>query len=191
MRKLLALSLAILFAAAACAQQVGQNRDPNAPKDYTLSMKVQLVVETVVVKDKQGNPVHGLTAADFAVTEDGAPQTIRFCEHQDLVANAKPLASSKPADENLKIYKRLAQSQIAPDTTDNERYRNRRLLVLYFDMSAMRPADQFRALRAGEQFIQVAPFWLDAKQAPPGSSRMVTLKAGETEEGVDLEVQAD
>ncbi len=154
MRKLLALSLAIFFAAAACAQQVGQNRDPNAPKDYTLSMKVQLVVETVVVKDKQGNPVHGLTAADFAVTEDGAPQIIRFCEHQDLVANAKPLDPSKPADENLKIYKRLAKSQIAPDTANNERYRNRRLLVLYFDMSAMRPADQLRALHAGEQFIR-------------------------------------
>ena len=152
MRKLLAFS--ILFAASAMAQQVGQNRDPNAPKDYTLSMKVQLVVETVVVTDKQGNPVHGLTAADFAITEDGAPQAIRFCERQDLAANAKPLAPSKPAGENLKIYKRLAQSQITPDTADNERYRNRRLLVLYFDMSAMRPADQLRSLRAAGQFIR-------------------------------------
>jgi VWFA-related protein len=144
----------LLFAAAAAAQQVGQNRDANAPRDFTLSMKVQLVVETVAVKDKQGNPIQGLTAKDFVVTEDGVPQTIRFAEHQDLVANAQPLASSNPKEENLKIYRRLAQSQISPEDAGRERYRNRRLLALYFDMSAMRPADQLRALNAAVHFIR-------------------------------------
>jgi hypothetical protein len=37
---------------------------------------------------------------------------------------------------------------------DNERYKNRRLLAFYFDMSAMPPADQMRALDAAEQFIR-------------------------------------
>ncbi len=153
MRTLL-VSCVLFILTAASAQQIGQNRDANAPNDYTLSMKVQLVVETVVVKDKQGNPVHGLTAKDFAVTEDGAPQAIKFCELQDLVGNARPLPPSKPSDEDLKIYRRLAHSQIAPDSPDRERYKNRRLLVLYFDMAAMRPADQLRALLAAEHFIR-------------------------------------
>ena len=151
MRRLAAL---LILAGAAAAQQVGQNRDPKMPGDYTLSMKVQLVVETVVVKDKQGNAIHGLTAKDFVITEDGAPQTIRFCEHQDLASNAAPLAPSKSSDENVKIYRRLAQSQISPENPDHERYRNRRLLVLYFDMAAMRPADQLRALVAAEHFVR-------------------------------------
>ena len=43
-----------------------------------MSVKVQLVVEAVVVKDKQGNPIRGLTAKDFTVTEDGVPQTIKL-----------------------------------------------------------------------------------------------------------------
>jgi len=154
MRKVIAGLLAGLFGLSASAQQIGQNKDPNAPNDFTLSMKVQLVVETVVVKDRQGNAVEGLTAKDFVVTEDGAPQTIRFCEHQELAANAKPLQTSKAADEDLKIYKRLARTQIAPETVEKERYKNRRLLALYFDMSAMRPADQLRALYAAEQFIR-------------------------------------
>jgi len=154
MRKVIAGLLAGLFGLSASAQQIGQNKDPNAANDFTLSMKVQLVVETVVVKDKQGNAVEGLTAKDFLVTEDGAPQTIRFCEHQDLAANAKPLQQSKAADEDLKIYKRLARTQIAPETVEKERYKNRRLLALYFDMSAMRPADQLRSLYAAEQFIR-------------------------------------
>ena len=38
----------------------------------------QLVIETVSVKDKNGNPVEGLTAKDFTITEDGVPQTISF-----------------------------------------------------------------------------------------------------------------
>ncbi len=37
---------------------------------------------------------------------------------------------------------------------DDERYKNRRLLALYFDMTAMPPADQLRALYAAEQFIR-------------------------------------
>jgi VWFA-related protein len=152
MRPLLAFLLAI--ATAAGAQQTGQNRAPNATNNYTLSMKVQLVVETVVVKDKQGNPIHGLTAKDFVVTENGAPQTINFCEHQDLLENAKPLLPSKLSDEDLTIYRRLARSQITPDNPGHERYKNRRLLVLYFDMAAMRPADQLRALYAAQQFIR-------------------------------------
>jgi hypothetical protein len=40
------------------------------------------------VKDKQGKFIPGLTAQDFAITEDGAPQKITFCEHQALAANA-------------------------------------------------------------------------------------------------------
>ena len=37
------------------------------------------------VKDKNGNPIEGLTAKDFTVTENGVPQTIRFCEHQEFL----------------------------------------------------------------------------------------------------------
>jgi len=154
MRALLAFSLATLLGSTAGAQTVGQNRPADAPQNYTLSLKVQLVAENVVVKDKQGNPIHGLTAKDFAVSEDGAPQTIRFCEHQNLTENAKVLPLSKPDEEDIHIYKKLARTQIAPEATEEERYKNRRLLVLYFDMSAMRPADQMRALSAAEQFIR-------------------------------------
>jgi VWFA-related protein len=154
MRKTIAFLLWLAFARSASAQQIGQNKPTDAPQGFTLSVKVQLVVETVVVKDKQGNTIPGLTAKDFAVTEDGVPQTIRFCEHQDLAAEAKPLPVSKSADENITIYKKLARTQIAPESPDTERYKNRRLLALYFDMSAMRPADQLRALNAAKQFIR-------------------------------------
>jgi VWFA-related protein len=150
------LSLFFLFIASALAgaQQIGQNKSADASQNFTISVKVQLVVEAVVVKDKEGKPIHGLTAKDFAVTEDGVSQTVRICEHQDLAELAKPLPASNPESEDIKLYKQLARSQIAPETEDNERYKNRRLLALYFDMSAMNPADQLRALAAAQQFIR-------------------------------------
>ncbi|MBS1802548.1 MAG: VWA domain-containing protein [Acidobacteria bacterium] len=154
MRRLAAVMLTLALASSSNAQQIGQNRPNDAQENYTLSVKVQLVVETVVLKDKQGNPVHGLSANDFTVTEDNVPQAIKFFEHQDLAVNAKPLPESKRADEDVKIYKKLARERIAPETTENQRYKDRRLLALYFDMSAMRPADQMRALQAAQKFIR-------------------------------------
>ena len=154
MQRLLSLLIALAMAAPAVAQQVGQNKSAGAGETYTLSVKAQLVVETVVVKDKQGNFIQGLTAKDFNLTEDGVAQTIRFCEHEDLATNATPLPAAPPGGEELKLYKRLTRTQISAEDSGRERYRNRRLLALYFDMSAMRPADQLRALAAAEQFLR-------------------------------------
>jgi VWFA-related protein len=132
------------------AQTIGQNKRPDAP--YTLEVKSQLVVETVVVKDKQGKPIKGLTANDFTLTEDGAPQTIKFCEFQSLPATPKPAVPS--SQEDIKLYKKLTRTQLAPEDPDSLRYKDHRLIALYFDMSAMPPGDQLRALAAAQKFIR-------------------------------------
>jgi len=144
------------------AQQIGTNKTQGQADTYTLSVKAQLVVETVVVKDKQGKFVSGLTAKDFAVTEDGVPQTIRFVEHEKLPTAAEPLPPSLAEEENVVIYRRLARTQIAPEepanatssTQNKARYKDHRLLVMYFDMTAMPPQNQTRALYAAEKFIR-------------------------------------
>src|SRR6202050_1955936 len=153
MRKLLSIFL-LLALASASAQQTGKNKSPSEPGRFTLTVKSQLVVETVVVKDKQGKLIQGLTAKDFAITEDGVPQQITFCEHQALAANASLLPVAPPGSEEIRLYKRLTRTQVSPETPEKERYQNRRLLALYFDMSAMRPADQLRALSAAEQSLR-------------------------------------
>src|SRR3984957_11866316 len=85
-------ALLAVIAAQAGAQQIGQNAPANASGTYTLTAKAQLVVETVVVKDKAGKFISGLGAKDFTITEDGTPQTIRFIEHQDLATEETPVA---------------------------------------------------------------------------------------------------
>jgi VWFA-related protein len=138
----------------AVAQHIGQNAPPETSGTATIRASTQLVVETVVVKDKKGNPVEGLTAEDFALTENGAPQTIAFCEHQKLpvASSTSPPATSGP--ENIRIYDTLSRTRISTETPGNIRYKDRRLLAFYFDMTAMQPAEQLRALEAAERFVR-------------------------------------
>ncbi len=142
-----------LAAATASAQTIGQNSVSKSGDTFTISVKSQLVVETVTVKDQDGKPIQGLTAKDFTLTEDGAPQTIKFCEHEVLPTAVAPPPSGK-SDENIKIFKHLARTQIQGETETAPKYNNKRLLAMYFDMSAMRPSDQIRALTAAEKFIR-------------------------------------
>src|SRR6266550_2657685 len=148
------IAAALLWTLTAAAQQTGQNAPPHAKRPAKITVSTQLVVETVVVKDKKGNPIKGLTANDFVVTENGVPQTIRFCEHQELseTPTAAPEAQSEP--ENTKIYDKLTGTRISSETPGSIRYKDRRLLALYFDMTTMPPAEQLRALAAAKKFIR-------------------------------------
>jgi hypothetical protein len=147
------LFMALLPALPAAAQQIGQNAPAGGKETTTITVSTQLVVEAVVVKDKKGNPIRGLSAKDFTISENGAPQTISFCEHQELpeAASAPQAAQSQP--KNIRIYDRLSRTRISPETPGKFRYQDRRLLALYFDMTTMPPRDQLRALDAAKKFI--------------------------------------
>lgn len=136
------------------AQQIGQNTTPGTSGPVTFTTGTQLVVESVTVTDKKGNPVDGLSAKDFTVTENGVAQAIRFFEHQKLpdTPSGAPITRSEP--EHIHVYDKLGRTRISSETPGKTRYKDRRLLALYFDMTAMPTADQIRALEAGQKFIR-------------------------------------
>ena len=76
-RAVLIFGLAIATASVAAAQQ-------------TFRTAIDLVHFGVVVTDKQGSPITGLTADDFEIKEAGKPQTIKFFNAGDP-ENAPPL----------------------------------------------------------------------------------------------------
>jgi VWFA-related protein len=147
-------SIILLFVLASHAQQIGQNAPPEGKDEFKIKVSTQLVVETVVVKDKQGKPIEGLAAKDFTVTEDGVVQEIRFCERQQLPDTLSDAPIIQSGREDIKIYRELPHTQIAPEPPGKRRYQDHRLLVLYFDMTALQPADQLRALEAADKFIK-------------------------------------
>jgi VWFA-related protein len=147
------ISITLMCAVAAMAQQAPPSNTSANNGAATFSSTTQLVVETVTVKDKSGKPIDNLSASDFAITEDGIPQTIRFFEWQQLPDVPPAAAPAAPALPPVP-YKRLAHTQIAAENPGTTRYRDHRLLALYFDMSAMPPADQLRAVDAAQKFIR-------------------------------------
>lgn len=142
----------LLSSLTAAPQQVGQNAPAGAGGQVTFRTTTQLVIETVVVKDKNGRPVEGLTAKDFMVTEDGAPQAISFFEFENLPE--APDTGPLPEPGRPKLLDKLPRTQISPEAPGSVRYNDRRLLALYFDLTAMPPPDQLRALQAAKNFIR-------------------------------------
>src|SRR5213592_5298077 len=84
-RSLLAL---MFFLPSATAQQ---------QQPFTIKVDTQLVVETVVVKDRDGKNIEGLTEKDFTVTEDNVPQTISLFQFEKLEDTAPKPAPAEPA----------------------------------------------------------------------------------------------
>lgn len=123
---------------------------PAAEEDPVFRSDTRLVIHQVTVKDKSGKPIEGLTAKDFAITEDGVPQNIAFVEFQQLTEEPAGAAYM----EAVAPIPRLAHTQIAAARPGNVKYADRRLLAIYFDLSAMPPVDQVRAFSAAEEFIR-------------------------------------
>src|SRR5215471_9255887 len=91
--------VAMLGALTASAQQPQLQPPQQSQQPFTLKVSTQLVIETVVVKDKDGKPIEDLTAKDFTVTEDGVPQTIsvfEFQKIQDEPVPPRPAAAVAP-----------------------------------------------------------------------------------------------
>ncbi len=122
------------------------------PPDVKFTSDSQLVVQLVTVKDKSGKTVEGLTAKDFTLTENGVPQTIKLFEFQTLLENANG-APAVPQAPPSKVDA-VTRTQIAPESPGGIRYKDRRLLAMYFDMTAMPPGDQLRALTAASKFVR-------------------------------------
>lgn len=86
-------------------------QDDNAKSPFTLKTATHLVLVDVVATDGKGKPVADLKAADFAVAEDGHPQSVRsFSFQQPAVANDLPQTAVAPLPSgvvtNIPRYKK-------------------------------------------------------------------------------------
>ena len=128
---------------------------PSQQSDYIFHAQTDLVLVNVTVRDKNGNFVRNLNPGDFTLLEDNKPQKIVSFDientdampSQDVVAR-KPLTgeAAKPA---------------GPDSlaTTAHEFKDRRLIVLFFDLSAMEPDEIDRAIAAAVDYVdtQMAP----------------------------------
>jgi VWFA-related protein len=121
--------------------------------DYTLRVESELVLVNVSVKDKRGNIIANLKPEDFTILEDSKVQkVISFdIENMDAVANqdvsqAKPLLDSSPAPSG-------AASTNRASTSSQNQFKDRRLIILFFDLSSMEPDEIDRAVTSAEHYV--------------------------------------
>src|SRR5690348_13281328 len=121
-----------------------------APVKFTVT--TQLVTLNFTARDSNGNLIAGLKPADITLLEDGKKQTIAICEFQKLdntplapAATAPPAAAAEKPAEPAPPPSAVAAAPaavIAAGKPGEIKYKDRRLLVLYFDMSGMPAQDQ-------------------------------------------------
>jgi VWFA-related protein len=130
---------------------------PTVPKGtYKFEVNSQLVVVNVAAKDKSGAPLDGLRPADFTITEDGKAQQIKVFEFQRLeeAAMGAPEAAVSPVAAPGAAPVKAAPNAIAPAKAGEVKYKDRRLMVMFFDQAGMPVADQIRAQQAALKFVK-------------------------------------
>jgi VWFA-related protein len=127
--------------------------------DYTFKVQTELVLVNVTVRDKNGNLVRDLKPQDFTILEDNKPQKVSSFDIENVdavatqdVAQAKPLpgTASQPT---------APAGAGTPATDSTSQFKDRRLIVLFFDLSAMEPDEIDRAVTSAQHFVdtQMAP----------------------------------
>lgn len=115
-----------------------------AQQEAVFRSQSNLVIVNVIIRDRAGKPVEGLNKEDFTVAENGKLQTISVFEFQRLSLDLAPIGTALPNS---------AAPPPAAARQGSQRFRDRRLLVLFFDFAAMEIPDQLRAQEAAKKFI--------------------------------------
>ena len=148
-----------ILAAALALALLGSSLPAQQSADYTFRVQTDLILVNVTVRDKNGNFVRGLKPEDFTILEDNKPQKVVSFDVEDVdavanqdVAQTKPLAGV-PAEGS-------SPASAAPSAANSaDQFKDRRLIVLFFDLSAMEPDEIDRAVTSAEHYVdtQMAP----------------------------------
>ena len=156
-------SLAILLGAALLSSSLPAQEQA----DYTFRVQSDLVLVNVTVKDKSGSIVRGLKPEDFTILEDNKPQKVVSFDVENIDAVAtQDLAQAKPLPGEPAPA--TSSAGATPPNSDADRFKDRRLIVLFFDLSAMEPDEIDRAITSAEHYV-------DAQMAPADLVSIVSL----------------
>jgi VWFA-related protein len=178
-------TLAVLLALATPGAMAWTPSSPQAPGQApraTFKSGLDLVVVNVVVRDKAGMPVRGLTRDDFVVLEDGKPQTVSSFDFEEIENAAVPSMETTTVLGALgRPAAPAAATPAAGEARPTADMKDRRLIVLFYDLGAMQPEEVSRAVQSGRDYV-------NAKMAPADILAVVSLT---TSLAVDQDFTAD
>jgi len=165
--------LLLQAAAPVIAQQSGQA----GINEARIRVSSELVLVNVVAHDKKGNLVRDLKKGDFTLLEDGKKQEIATFDFE----NVDELATAGPAEAAVSGVAGGALLSARKQAEPSLDARDRRLILLFFDFSAMDPEQIDRSVDAAKKFV-------DTKMQPADLMALVSLA---TNMRVDLDFTDD
>ena len=140
-KRAFATALALMLAGTSVLSQ-------DASSDYTFHSKTELVLVNVTVRDKNGNPVRDLKREDFTVLEDNKAQQVISFDLENTDAVLSTAATEAPLLRTTQPHTTDAQQAIA-----TRPLKDRRLIILFFDLSSMQPDEIDRATNAAQNYV--------------------------------------
>jgi VWFA-related protein len=147
---------------------------PQRQKSTVLRFSSDFVRIDVEVTDKSGKPIKGLTADKFSVTDDGKPQNISSFSYFDI--ESIETAGSSDTDATPIVVPVDNEGPNSPSAEKaSEPLQNRRLLVLFFDLTSMQTDDLVRAHDAAQKFVASQMTKADVVSVVAFSTRIIVL----------------
>jgi VWFA-related protein len=155
-------------------------QQPHAPVESGARVRVstEVVLVNVVARDKHGNLIKDLKSEDFTVYEDGKKQDLASFDFEHVDELAMAGGAGTTVSGTAGPGKLLSSGQGQQKSLEG---RDRRLMLLFFDFSAMQPDDIDRAVDAGKKYV-------NAKMQP---ADLVALMSLATNLSLDLDFSDD
>jgi len=118
------------------------------PAPGVLRAQSEIVRIDVEVTDKSGKPIKGLREDQFTVTDNGKPQKISSFSYSDI----ESIATAGPENAKPVVIPVDGGPASAAQSVSDE-VRDRRMIVLFFDLTSMEPDDITRAHDAAVKFL--------------------------------------
>jgi VWFA-related protein len=149
-----------------------------AQTDYVFRSRTEVVLVNVTVRDKDGNFVRNLKSEDFTVLEDNKPQKVLSFDLENT--DAVP-ATHVAQVKLLNTPSAAGKTETPAGASSSSAFKDRRMIVLFFDLSSMQPEEAERAAVSAQNYV-------DKQMAPADLVAVVSLGNSLT---VNLDFTAD
>jgi VWFA-related protein len=158
------LSVALLFSTVSAQTQSSQTpatqtsavqTQKTQPGAFRIRVETELVLVNVVARDKQGKPVQDLKTEDFTVLEDGKAQHILSFDSENLdTLPINSAASGGPSQQTITEQPAGPAKPLITAKDVDQALSNKRVIVLFFDLTSMQPDETLRAVEAAKKYVQ-------------------------------------
>ena len=127
-----------------------------AETGYTFKSRPELVLVNVSVRDRNGSLVRDLKPEDFTVLEDNKPQKMASfdIENTETTPVVQQVEQVNLLTSTPKKVRATAANPNPVPSAEQQAIKDRRLIILFFDVSSMQPDEIQRSVDAAQNYLR-------------------------------------